>query len=172
MIFHSECQLFHHWLEWRKNKKREKVVVGLWAAEEASLGPVEYQHVILPPKGAGGERCSVNPASRGALHSRNHVTQPFGRITRFKLPTWNGRASVSTPAHPTSPAKPTFNHLHALTWVTSPRYQARRFLVVNWSQFKQFIFILAFDVGQPENCSPKCTMTIDYKHLLWFRTKS
>ena len=31
------------------------------------VGPVEYWLVILPPKRAGGERCSVKPASRGAL---------------------------------------------------------------------------------------------------------
>ena len=86
-----------HWLEWRKTKEVKsgcRVESG-WGG---IVGPVEYRLVVLPPRGAGGERCSVSPASRGALHSRNHVPQPFGWDTRFKLPTWNGQARVSNPS--------------------------------------------------------------------------
>ncbi|KAL9339601.1 hypothetical protein Peur_068616 [Populus x canadensis] len=47
-----------------------------------------HRPVILPLPGAGGDRCSVRPASRCALHSRSHDTQVFTRMPR--LNSWLG----------------------------------------------------------------------------------
>ncbi|KAF3971945.1 hypothetical protein CMV_004492, partial [Castanea mollissima] len=44
-------------------------------------GSEAHQLVILPLLRAGGLRCSVKPASRYALHSRNHKTQAFAQVT-------------------------------------------------------------------------------------------
>ncbi|CAB4274244.1 unnamed protein product [Prunus armeniaca] len=51
-----------------------------------------HQPVILPLPREGGRRCSVKPALRSALLSRNPVTQSLRSSHKVQLLAWNGRA--------------------------------------------------------------------------------
>ncbi|ESW12257.1 hypothetical protein PHAVU_008G097400 [Phaseolus vulgaris] len=51
------------------------------------------QPVIPPLSGEGSFRCSVNPASRCALHFRNQETQAFAQV-----PWFNSQLGVGRPA--------------------------------------------------------------------------
>ncbi|QCD88309.1 hypothetical protein DEO72_LG3g2853 [Vigna unguiculata] len=57
------------------------------------IGPEVQQPVIPPLSRAGGCRCSVKPASRGALPSRNQETLAFARD-----PWLNTQLGVGKPA--------------------------------------------------------------------------
>ncbi|GLT31962.1 hypothetical protein SLA2020_066590 [Shorea laevis] len=59
------------------------------------VGLEKHRPVILPLPRGGGFRCSVKPASRGPLHSRNNVTQAFARVTRFNSRLGTGRPEIS-----------------------------------------------------------------------------
>ncbi|EEF34889.1 conserved hypothetical protein [Ricinus communis] len=63
-----------------------------------------HQLVILPLPRAGGCRCSVKPASRCALRSRNQVTPAFAQGHIAQLSAWNGRARAQPhQGRPTGP---------------------------------------------------------------------
>ncbi|CAL8121919.1 unnamed protein product [Prunus armeniaca] len=59
----------------------------------AMMDPSDHRPVILPLPRAGGSRCSVKPAFRGSLHSRNQVTQSLRSSHRVQLLAWNGWTS-------------------------------------------------------------------------------
>lgn len=50
-----------------------------WANQSNFNGLETHRPVILPLQRAGGLRCSVKPASRGALHSKRHEARIFIR---------------------------------------------------------------------------------------------
>ena len=83
-----------------------------------------HRPVILPLPGAGGDRCSVRPASRCAL--------PLGATTpRSSLgclgstPGLERAGQIRDGLNPTLRAKSTSHHFKAPTQVTSPRYRAQ-----------------------------------------------
>ncbi|KAB2019876.1 hypothetical protein ES319_D07G026400v1 [Gossypium barbadense] len=47
--------------------------------------------VILPLPKAGDNRCSVKPASRSTLHSKNHENRSFRSIPSAQLSVWYGQ---------------------------------------------------------------------------------
>ncbi|MBA0673926.1 hypothetical protein Goari_015548, partial [Gossypium aridum] len=47
--------------------------------------------VILPLPRAGDDRCSVKPASRSTLHSKNHENRSFRSIHSAQLSAWYGQ---------------------------------------------------------------------------------
>uniref|UniRef100_A0A7N0U8E8 Uncharacterized protein n=1 Tax=Kalanchoe fedtschenkoi TaxID=63787 RepID=A0A7N0U8E8_KALFE len=57
--------------------------------------------VNLPPTRAGGVRCSVKPAWRGALHSRNYELQAFARSPLPNSSLGTGESANSTHTRPT-----------------------------------------------------------------------
>ncbi|KAK1588277.1 hypothetical protein Q3G72_021586 [Acer saccharum] len=93
------------------------------------IRPKRHRPVVLPLPRAGGSRCSVKPASRCALHFRNHESLAFA-----KGPWPNSWLGMGKPVcYHTEPDPvghdPTSHHLNAPTWVTSPRDRARRVMV-------------------------------------------
>ncbi|BFG36764.1 hypothetical protein CerSpe_230380 [Prunus speciosa] len=56
------------------------------------MDPSDHRPVILPLPRVGGSRCSVKPALRSSLRSRNQVTQSLRSSHRIQLQAWNGRA--------------------------------------------------------------------------------
>ncbi|TYJ41584.1 hypothetical protein E1A91_A03G032700v1 [Gossypium mustelinum] len=83
------------------------------------VGLERIKHVILPLLREGGLRCSVKPASRSTLHSRNHEAQSFHSSPSVQLLAWNGQARFGPTQDPTLQASPMFRHLKAPTQVTS-----------------------------------------------------
>ncbi|ONH89499.1 hypothetical protein PRUPE_I004100 [Prunus persica] len=63
-----------------------------WDSLAGHGGSEWHRPVILPLPRARGSRCSVKPALRSALHSRNPVTQSLRSSHRVQLLAWNGRA--------------------------------------------------------------------------------
>ncbi|KAK9942483.1 hypothetical protein M0R45_008147 [Rubus argutus] len=85
-----------------------------------------HQPVILPLQREGGNRCSVKPASRIALLSRNHETQSLRSSHTAQLLAWNGRVRIKPIRIQPTNAQQMFQHPDAPTWVISSRNQARR----------------------------------------------
>ncbi|ONI02097.1 hypothetical protein PRUPE_6G176800 [Prunus persica] len=87
----------------------------MWTSLPGHDGSRWHQPVILPLQRAGGRRCSVNPASRGALLFRSHVAQSFRSDHMEQLFAWNGQASKEP--YQTQPVNsgPKFHHLNAPT---------------------------------------------------------
>ncbi|ONI01973.1 hypothetical protein PRUPE_6G170100, partial [Prunus persica] len=53
-----------------------------------------HRPIILPLPGAGGDRCSVKPALRNSLHSRNHEAQSLRPSHMAQLLAWNGQVRI------------------------------------------------------------------------------
>ncbi|TYJ41583.1 hypothetical protein E1A91_A03G032600v1 [Gossypium mustelinum] len=83
------------------------------------VGLERIKPVILPLLREGGLRCSVKPASRSTLHSRNHETQSFHSSPSVQLLAWKWQARFGPTQDPTLQASPMFHHLKAPTQVTS-----------------------------------------------------
>ncbi|MED6119085.1 hypothetical protein PIB30_008597 [Stylosanthes scabra] len=90
------------------------------------LGPEEQQPVIPPLLGVGSDRCSVKPASRFALHSRNKEAQAFAQTAKPNSQLGAGRPAKSN-LKPRLESHSTCSITFvAPTWVTSWRYPTRR----------------------------------------------
>ena len=74
-----------------------------------------HRLVILPLPGGGGSRCSVKPASRCVLHSRNQVTQNLRSGHRVQFLACNGRDRYEPQHTRPSGALSTVQHFKALT---------------------------------------------------------
>ncbi|KAJ1432078.1 hypothetical protein SESBI_06706 [Sesbania bispinosa] len=86
--------------------------LALWAGSAAACDPSTV-------------RCSVKPASRGALPSRNHETSVFAQVSWLNSQLGAGRPAYCMPPAQPSVARAMFHHLGAPTWVTSWRYSTR-----------------------------------------------
>ncbi|KAB1220520.1 hypothetical protein CJ030_MR3G015773 [Morella rubra] len=92
-------------------------------------GHAAHGPVILPLLRAGGDRCTVKPASRFALRSRSHLTQAFAQIRQPNSQLGAGEPVVCT-TNPAERAEPLFQHLscphssHKLALPSSASYTA------------------------------------------------
>ncbi|TYI34760.1 hypothetical protein ES332_A03G031900v1 [Gossypium tomentosum] len=70
------------------------------------VGLERIKPVILPLLREGGLRCSVKPASRSTLHSRNHEAQSFHSSPSVQLLAWNGQSQIWTNSRSDSASQP------------------------------------------------------------------
>ncbi|CAL2248274.1 unnamed protein product [Prunus armeniaca] len=123
----SPFKRLHKQLEKDQNEKRGKKKCWFNRLSLAAHdGSSWLRPVILPLQGEGGYRCSVKPASRFALLSKDHVTQSLRPRHMTRLLAWNGRARTLPRMTRPAIAEPAFQHFGAPTWVISLSYQARR----------------------------------------------
>ena len=108
---------------------------------------VWHRLVILPLPGGGGSRCSVKPASRCVLHSRNEVTQNLRLGHRVHFLAWNGRDRYEPQHTRPSGALSTIQHFKALTWVKGSLYLTRRAKSQTGKVMKSWSFFVLSDMG-------------------------
>ncbi|ONI01970.1 hypothetical protein PRUPE_6G169800 [Prunus persica] len=77
-----------------KIKKAKKKFWFNWDYLAGHSGSRWHRPVILPLPRAGSNHCSVKPALRSALHSRNHEAQSLRPSHMAQLFAWNGHARI------------------------------------------------------------------------------
>ncbi|CAD5315061.1 unnamed protein product [Arabidopsis thaliana] len=87
---------------------------------QSGLG--RHRPVILPPSRTEGGRCSVKPASRGLLRSKE-ILAPNLRSADISTPDleWAGQLRAQ-PEPDTLRSDPMFHHLIVSTRIINPRY--------------------------------------------------
>ncbi|OMO59860.1 hypothetical protein CCACVL1_24570, partial [Corchorus capsularis] len=113
--------------------------------------------VILPLLKAGGFRCSVNPASRGALRYRSTKHRLSLGPHDSTLDLQRAGQKVA-PINPARWAESLSNHLNAPTRITSQRYPARRSLFPLPIYLNYIVTLEAADVGYKHSSSKSNAM--------------
>ena len=154
VIFKFQLRWIPYWSfnsYWRPNWKRaekmwssgwERLGRRCWALR--GPGPLSFHRIEREVK-----RCSVKPASRGALHSfRNPDTRAFAWKSGLNSLLGTGKPVKITPSNPTNPARPISSHTNALARVTSSRCWAQRLIVYTTGILKTCFFMFISDVGR------------------------
>ena len=138
------------WLARKKYKfqsKKQKVLVQLVTAQLAMFWVCVAPARDPSTARRGGSRCSVKPASRCVLHSRNQVTQNLRSGHRVHLLAWNGRDRYEPQHTRPSGALSTVQHFKALTWVKGSLYLTRRAKSQTGKIMKSWSFFVLSDMG-------------------------